>query len=220
MNKEKLVKILKSGLDCSQYIVLLLISQGENVSALGSKEVQDKVNGWRMILQKKGLLDGAFTMTEAGSKIISAIEDKDVIVFEKVGEVKPEAAFNLEAYSVELIKQLKAKLKEHINREQVEGFGGVMFIPVKREMMEFLTRFSKGYDVPLKENADKIEKILLRHLDKCARARKFAPAIKYYIVKDKTGSQLAAALESFEEMNEEKETEKKQFNIVNTKNLF
>lgn len=212
MNKEKFERIVRSDVDCNSWAVLCLIKQEENY------EMSSQVIGWMTLLQKKGYIDGASNITEKGLELIKNIEGKDVITFEKAPEEEKPVEFSLEAFSIHLIKQLKAKLKELRGREQIEGFGRVFFIPLKKEMMEFLSRCSRDYEVNLQENADKIEKILIAHLEKCCKTNQFAPAIKYYIIKDKTGSPLAAALESYEEKIDEKA--EGQFNIINTKDLF
>ena len=117
----------------------------------------------------------------------------------------------------ELHKSLQNKLFSFKKKKQITGFGGVYFIPTARELEEFLLRFRRKY--PELWDMKKIEKALLFHIERCCKRDSFAPAVKYFIIKDGTGSALAAALEILED-DEEIDEDKQQYNIVNTKDMF
>ena len=105
---------------------------------------------------------------------------------------------------------LQNKLLSLTGKKQIIGFGGVYFLPTKTELKDFLTRFWNKY--PKYRDTEKISKILVKHIESSKKKNSFAPAIKYFIYKQGTGSQLANAYENFEE--QELET-KQTFDGVN-----
>ena len=100
----------------------------------------------------------------------------------------------------DLKKELSDKLNELYGKKQVIGFGDVYFIPTDKELEAHMRRFLREY--PQANDTAKIKKILFNHIETCVKNRSFAPAIKYFIHKQGFGSRLAAAYESFEELNE------------------
>lgn len=116
---------------------------------------------------------------------------------------------------VKLHEKLQKELLALTGKKQIVGFGGVYFIPTKSELEEFLTRFWKKY--PENKDIVKITKCLENHISNCVKKNSFAPAIKYYIFKQGTGSQLAGAYENFEDDIKEIKKEDK---LINTKELF
>lgn len=144
------------------------------------------------ILKKQGFLteDVIPELTNKSTKLINEVE--------KIVDTK---------YDFEkLHKKLQDKLLSLKGKKQIEGFGGVYFIPTERELKEFLIRFWSKY--PKYKDLDKISKILEKHIETCSRKNSFAPAIKYFIYKQNTGSQLANAFENYDE------------NKIETENIF
>ena len=103
---------------------------------------------------------------------------------------------------------LADKLFSIVGKKQVLGFGDVYFIPTIKELQVFMPRFIKNHKELYDE--DKIIKVMTHHVERCARKRQYAPACKYFIYKDGTGSRLATALENYET---EKEDIKKEENL-------
>lgn len=150
-------------------------------------------------------IKGVYDITDSGKRILSDIEEEKT-----VEKVIPKAS----KISIEgLHKALQDRLFEKKNKRQVVGFGGVYFIPALKDLETFLGRFRRQY--PEKYDLEKIQGCLLKHIDNCCKKDAFAPAIKYYIIKEGTGSQLAAALETYEEVEQET-----QFKVTQTKDLF
>lgn len=117
-----------------------------------------------------------------------------------------------------LHQSMQEELFSHIGKKQIQGFGGVYFIPSPKELQEFLTRFWKKY--PECREIVKIEAILLNHIERCAIANKYAPAVKYFIGKttdDGYISQLYGAYTSFDEVKKAIEIKKE---LTDTKDLF
>ena len=119
-------------------------------------------------------------------------------------------------------KALNLKLKERLQlshgSKQTVGFGGVYFIPTVPELQEFLNRFWKNY--PEMKDINKIMSCLEAHIVNCSKKKSFAPAIKYFIFKVGTGSQLANAYENFEEAKKEEESKKEELQPKEIKDLF
>jgi len=95
---------------------------------------------------------------------------------------------------------LQEKLKFYTGKTQIKGFGDVYFIPTIVEFIDVLKKFVKMY--PKYRDFNKITKILENHIESCYKKNSFAPSLKYFIYKQGTGSRLASAYESFDELKE------------------
>lgn len=95
---------------------------------------------------------------------------------------------------------LQEKLKFYTGKTQIKGFGDVYFIPTIVEFIDVLKKFVKMY--PKYRDFNKITKILENHIESCYKKNSFAPSLKYFIYKQGTGSRLASAYESFDELEE------------------
>lgn len=95
---------------------------------------------------------------------------------------------------------LQEKLKFYTGKSQIKGFGDVYFIPTIVEFIDVLKKFVKMY--PKYRDFNKITKILENHIESCYKKNSFAPSLKYFIYKQGTGSRLASAYESFDELEE------------------
>lgn len=104
--------------------------------------------------------------------------------------------------------KLQAKLLYLQGKKQIKGFGDVYFIPTAPELTDSLRRFWKKY--PDYKDIDKITQILLNHIENCCKSGKFAPAVKYFIIKDGFGSPLAGGYEAFEELKQVEEFKSQQ----------
>ena len=197
---KKLEQLLEMGLDMNHYFVIHCLQNGESLPQ------HQKITSSLLTLERKQLVvlaGGQYHLTSEGQKLY---EEEGKSVKPKV----PSSVMNIQ----DLQAKLRDKLKSIKGKTQVAGFGNVYFIPSTKDLEDFLARFRRKY--PQLWDERKIEKCLLQHVEKCAKADKFSPAVKYFIIKEGTGSQLAAALESFEE-GEDVETQHK---IIDTKDLF
>jgi len=108
----------------------------------------------------------------------------------------------------DMTDELKKAMKKFVGKEQIQGFGGVYFRPTEVELKQFLERFWKYY--PEYRDTVKIVKILSKHIETCSKKNTFAPAIKYFILKEQSKgmyvSQLDSAYDSFEDKEETKTT--------------
>jgi len=207
MNTQLYKLLLENGLDANHYVLMTFLQNGD---PLGELEKNPRVLAWLLTLERKELVIKAngYDITEAGRRLLTVINSGGVAVEERV-EKSPQVT----------IASVHASLQDALvavkNKKQVVGFGGVYFIPSLRDLEEFLNRFRRKY--PELWDLAKIQKCLVTHVTKCAKLDKYAPAVKYYIIKEGTGSQLAAALEAYEDVAEEKE---KQFKVKETKSYF
>lgn len=165
---------------------------------------------------RNGLLEASederpvYTATSKGHLAYNNINESEDKEVKPVLKAKPPA----QSQMMQLHESLQNKLYSLIKKKQIVGFGNVPFIPSLKDLDSFLGRFRKDY--PELFDLGKIEVCLHRHIEKCAKSDKYSPAVKYFIIKEGTGSQLAAFLESYEE----KPIEEDQHNITNTKDLF
>lgn len=166
---------------------------------------------------RNGLLEATdemtptYTATTKGLKAYNNInESPDSEEVKPVLKAKPVAQNDI----MVLHEALKNKLYSLIKKKQIVGFGNVPFIPSLTDLQEFLERFRKKY--PDLYDLEKITVCLSKHIEKCAKSDKYSPAVKYFIIKEGSGSQLAALLEVFDETPADEE----QHNITKTKDLF
>ncbi len=170
-----LLKLKENNISINKYILLKIIEDC-SLSLFKEEYLQELVN-----LKLEGILNAELELTTKGMELLQSIEEKKTksIDYDK------------------LHLTLQNKLLSLKGKKQIEGFGGVYFIPNKTELKEFLTRFWNKY--PKYKDLDKISKILQKHIETCSKKNSFAPAIKYYIYKQGVGSQLASAIENYEE---------------------
>lgn len=199
INKDTLKEILKKGGDILQYLLLNYINLNVDIEDI---KQNIKIAGVISLMIKKDLIqllsDGKYLITEKGKEFLN-LEKEDVI--EKTdGSLKDKLSLHLE---------------NKIGKKQIKGFGGVYFIPTESELEIHLSRFWKKY--PKFNDKEKIEKILINHIDTCCKKNSFAPAIKYFIYKETNGGYLGGAYENFEE--EEKEIVQKEANNFDGVNI-
>lgn len=213
MTKETIQKIFEKGIDLNIFTILLKAKNQEDfLTLLAIRKVEGIVN----LMVKRKYLTEDLKITEKGQLLLVDI-GWDAQTPEVIKEEVIPTPFD--QWTEGLLAKLKAKLKDIIGRDQIMGFGNVYFIPGIQDLRSFLTRFSKEYNIPISSNGDAIETCLLRHVTKCAKSKSFAPAVKYFIIKDKVGSQLAAALENYTP-TEEKDTIEEKIEVKNLKDLF
>lgn len=198
----KFLELLEEGYSLDQLFILSSLSGGEIF-----KTQKNKVTLLLQGLNRKGLISenkitslGIDLLNRFGSLLIKR-------EFIKVPEVVPnkEKEDSLMEFSEKLSNKLKEKfsqLYQDPKKKNIVGFGGVYFLPTKMETYESLKRFiDRGYKDLFDEI--KIENLLIKHLVSCFKKKSFAPACKYYIYKTGTGSQLASALENYEDKEDE-----------------
>lgn len=111
--------------------------------------------------------------------------------------------------------KLQSRMKELTGKPQILGFGGVYFIPTEKELEVAFKRYLKDY--PKLNNRQTIVNILLRHIEECCKNHNFAPAIKYFIYKDKSSRLANSYLNLENEINNKIEIIEPN---INTKDLF
>lgn len=159
-------------------------------------------------------------LVEATDEGVYMVTTKGVQIYNQINDGKEDIQPIIKAVSVAqndvmaLHSMLQDKLNSIIGRKQIMGFGNVPFIPSVKDLESFLGRFRKAY--PELWDMARIEKCLCNHVTSCAKAQKYSPAIKYFIIKEGSGSQLAALLENYADNPQEE----KQHKITNTKDLF
>lgn len=171
---------LERGLLLDHIDILLRIHNKELITS-------KKMIGFKNLLKKRGYLDSSDKITELGMNILTLLE----LVTEQNSFIK-------------LKESLSNELNKHIGKKQIIGFGNVYFIPTVKELEEFLNRFWKQY--PEMKDINRISLCLRKHIERCCKENKFSPAVKYYITKDKTGSQLASAYEMYESIDEDEKS--------------
>lgn len=223
MKKETIEKIFKEGICLNGYILLSMIKNGEDfLPLLGIRRVEGLMN----VIQRKSFVDKDFKLTDKGNKLLEDIGVEKIPILgiddtqnreEKVSVPEKNSVF--EEWTSGLLGKLQNKLKEITGKKQVMGFGHVYFLPGIQDLRTFLLRFNKTYKMSLQNNKEKIETILLKHVTKCAKTKNFSPAVKYFIIKDGAGSQLASALEAYEDVQDNNMRMEK-IEVRNTKDLF
>lgn len=150
-------------------------------------------------IKRKEWIDENNIITPLGEGMLGYLEGN--------GEAPPEPSVNKEElFTLTLRKKLQDRLFELTKKKQIMGFGGKYFMPTEPELRKALNDFVK-YGYRELYNEEKIEKVLLIHIRNCFKKKSYSPAIQYYIIKDKVKSEMASALENFEEGIKEIELE-------------
>lgn len=184
-----------------------------------------KVLSWLLTLERTGKIvkvkDYTYVLTDEGNKLVHMFSNAGSLLQEDTVVIKTSpvlASRSEDDFDYEMLhKSLQDRLYKHKKRKQIAGFGNVAFIPSIKDLNNFLRRFRNEY--PELWDREKIERCLLSHIDKCCKTDKFSPAIKYFIIKEGAGSQLASYLDTAEDSTPT-ESDDKQHDITNLKDLF
>jgi len=207
MELSKFKELIKKGVSIVEYLLLSYIN-----SNLDIKEIvtTTKYMGIVQAMITKSYIvniSGKLRLTDIGKKLLNLtqntieIKEEDVIVLEESKDVYDN-----------LLVNLQEALNKKIQKKQIKGFGGVYFIPTDVELKDHLKRFWKKY--PKFKDINKIQEVLIEHINKCCLRGSFAPAIKYFIMKQDSGGMLASAYTA------EREDKKELIKAINTKDLF
>lgn len=188
-------RILESGLMLDHYLILCMVKRKEELPT--SKRVQGFLN----LLNKKGYIqDGALTdegvlLTECEITTVEAPKEEKVV----------ETDFS--KWVLDLHKRCQTKIQELTGGKQVrDKIGGkpYPFLPNSTDLAKSLHRAIVLYKL---KDLDKIEKAMMNHIEKCHKANKWFPLMKYYIIKSGMGGSVASAssdmvtdMESLDEM--------------------
>jgi hypothetical protein len=190
MTTEQVQKVLATGIDLNQYILMNLMASKEDFSALRANV---KIQGWLNMLAMKGLIvnqDGALSLTESGKKMVS-----------EIGEDKIDVKVDTKKYDwAALHARLKEELKKQTGKAQyqleVKG-REYPYLPGVFDLKSRIEKFIEKYQLA---DIEKIEKCLVRHIG--IRNQKMV----YYIMREKgdAKSDLAGDYEGFEDLKEVK----------------
>jgi hypothetical protein len=182
---EKYNRILDDGLLLDHYNILLKMKNGEELPR--KKRIQGFVN----LLNKKGyILDGGLTplaldlLVDHPKQVMALLPSRAISVIPK------EEGFDFNKWVEEVHKKCQEKILLYTGKKQVrDTIKGKTwsFLDGPQTLSIFLARFIKTYKV---KDYARIEKCMLEHIDECHRGRHWFPMMKYYIIKDGTGSDL------------------------------
>jgi hypothetical protein len=97
-----------------------------------------RVNGWRCLAQKRGLMDSNFEPLEKGLELLELFKTKEehVSIFKEVEE-----EINLDVWAENLEGKLRDVMLQADKKANHKGFGGVTFLPTNVEIMKHLKVF-------------------------------------------------------------------------------
>lgn len=194
-------RLLQCGLSLDHYFVLRAVQLGEPLPT------HRRVTGFRNVLELRGYLLGTL-LTEKGAELLredvwgSPPVPVAVPVYPLPVREEPES-FN--QWVLSLQARLKARLKELTGRVQIQakddnGKPKWDFMPGTLDLHKRLADVMKQYGLTDRE---RIEKILLRHIEDCHSTGEWKPLLLYYIWKQNVGSRLASSYETFEDQKNE-----------------
>lgn len=180
INIGKYTRILNEGLLLDHYSVLCSIRDG---SVLPKSM---RINGFINLLHKKGYLeDGSLT-----DLAISLVENDTVISMQKVMEpitttstinIKEEFDFTLWVLRLheKLVKKIYDQTGKRQVRDKIQGTS-YSFLPNSTDLGKVIVRAINAYKLT---DYDKIEKCLLRYVDRKIKEDTWFPILGYYIMK-------------------------------------
>ena len=185
MIEETLYKeILDNGLLLDHYFLLCNIKNG--VKLVNSRRVDGFIN----LMRKKGYMDGD-ALTEKGIDLVQNCEFAEVVA------VNPSGKIDLGMWAADIHKKCQDRIKELTGKLQVKAkFPGekkeYSFLCNATDLARVLTKVITLYKK--KKELDKIEKALIRHIDKCNASNYWFPLMQNYIFKNGS-SQLITELD-------------------------
>jgi hypothetical protein len=199
--------ILEEGLLLDHYVLLCNIRDGAEM--LKSKRIQGFIN----LMCKKGYIDEG-VLTEKAMRLLSGennpIPAPEVLTtglpvqylaarLEKSEpELKVERKFDYAAWIIQLHKKCEDRMFEGTGKRQVrDKIDGkpYSFLPNSTDLGRVLLRVVNVYKL---KDFDKIEKTILKYIDRCIKANKWFPILGYYIMKNSMSS-MVTDMESDEE---------------------
>jgi hypothetical protein len=172
MIEEALYKeILDNGLLLDHYFLLCNIKNGQKLVA------SRRMDGFINLMRKKGYMDGD-SLTEKGIDLVQNCEFAEVIV-PATGKV------DIGTWAAGVHKKCQDKIKELTGKVQVKAkFTGekkeYSFLCNATDLARVLTKVITLYK---QKDYEKIEKALLRHIDKCHVSNHWFPLMQNYILK-------------------------------------
>jgi len=181
IDEQEYKSLLDSGLILDHYF--LLCNMKNNIKPVDSKRIQGFIN----LLTKKGYIEDD-KITEKGLKLIKTCSADTKVDFS--------------TWAADVHKKMQDKLVELTGKKQVISrirnsefyfLDGVKVITLK------LSQAISAYKL---HDFDKIERALLRYIEKCHKTDNWFPLVKYFILKDRI-SDLATAVENEDASEEE-----------------
>lgn len=198
-------RILDAGLLLDHYFLLCDVQNGRQL--LNRKRVQ----GFHNLLCKKGYIEDG-VLTDLALKLL----DCDVLVgarpsvrFVEEEEVE-EDNFDYAEWVINLHRKCVACIMKATGKRQarpvIEGVT-YSFLPNATDLGSSILRAIKKYNL---KDYDKIEKCILKFVNKCAKSGKWYPLLNYYIIKEQKGkatiSKMATDMDGLEDEDEVDDT--------------
>lgn len=188
---EKYKLILEEGLMLDHYFLLLNIRDGK--SMVPTKRIQGFIN----LMCKKGYINEGEELTEKAIRLLggqgnpipevpntrSAMMLADLLD-RREPELKVEKKFDYATWVIQLHRKCEERIfqatgKRQI-RDKVEG-KPYSFLPNSTDLGRAVLRAVNVYKL---RDFDKIEKTILRYINRCVKANKWFPILGYYIMKN------------------------------------
>lgn len=200
---EKYKLILSEGLMLDHYLLLLNIR--DKAAMVQSKRIQGFIN----LMCKKGYINGDGELTQKANNLIQGdgnpipVPDRSAktlayILDKQEPDLKVDQKFDYATWVIQLHKKCEEKIlvatgKRQI-RDKIQG-KGYSFLPNSTDLGRVILRAVNVYKL---KDFDKIEKTMLRYIDRCVKANQWFPILGYYIMKNSM-SPLVTDMESDEE---------------------
>ena len=164
-------EILSNGLLLDHYFLLCNIKNGKKL--LNNRRVQGFIN----LMRKKGYMDGD-SLTEKGIDLVQNCEYAEVIATE-------DKKVDMGTWVAGVHKKCQDRIKDLTGKIQVKAkFPGekkeYSFLCNATDLGRVLTKVITLYKL---KDYEKIEKALIRHIEKCNASNYWFPLMQYYIYK-------------------------------------
>lgn len=183
INLQKYKQILDSGLLLDHYQALLAIR--DNTELPTSRRVKGFIN----LLEKKGYICEGI-LTEKAFEIMGLSTTTSTTT-----EVRSQKEIDFSVWIDKLHAKCQTRLIELTGTKQIRGKvngKSYPFLPNSIDLGRVLVRVITAYKI---QDYDKIEKVILRHIENCHQANSFFPLINYYIMKNNM-SQMVTDMEN------------------------
>lgn len=173
IDKEKYKEVLEEGLSLDHYLLLCSIKSGEKM--IENKRIQ----GFYNLLVKKGYIEND-ELTEKGIDLVQNCEFSEIIVVPDKGEEKE---IDFGSWVLKVHQSCENKLLELTGKKQVWGVLETKKWPFLCNVRDLGKNLQKVMTMYKLKDYDKIEKTLLKYIERCHDSKNWFPIMYYYIIK-------------------------------------
>lgn len=208
ISTEKYKELMNNGLMLDHYLVLSFIKAEKTLPDL------KRIQGFKNLLVLKGFLTEDSIITEKGNKLLKTIEPEPVVVVATTTTTTMSPDYverkfvipqnSIAAFAEKLHEKCQNKILELTGKKQVRpeiDKKTYSFLPNSYDFGKVLTKAILMYKI---KDYTKVEKAILRYIEKCHSENNWFPLMQYFILKNNTSPMVTFMDEEHDDFSKEK----------------